>query len=209
MEIDLRTIQVIWISMSQDSTSSRRIQAMLQEAGFPRHRWSPGVSVKVEGAVSKERLYAASVALAHRKVLASHTSNEPLLLLEDDVAIEVNASMLFHAPRDADAVWVGISRYGKPVITRVNQEISAIRRVFSAHAVLYLVKSYINHAIQCIEQCLDCNLPFDIGLSFYQKDFKVYALNLPLFYQAKSSSSAHNFELLTRGPLNPCQKNHE
>jgi hypothetical protein len=126
------------------------------------------------------------------------------LLLEDDVATEADANWTFAVPADADAVWVGISRYGKPIVQPINPSLSRIERMFSTHAVLYLSKSYKEHAMHCAEQCNSCWLPFDIGLSFYQKDFNVYALNQPAFFQANGKGQ-HNFEALTRGSLLPSE----
>ncbi len=201
VNIDLRRIQTVWISMQENSASSQRMRTMLRQSGFGNVRWSPGVSVSADGPVAKERLHAAGVALAHQKALLSHTSNEPLLVLEDDVELEADAQFEFQIPHGADAVWTGISRYGKPILKDCGSKVLKVQRMFSTHAVLYLSRSYLRHAIECINQCLDCNLPFDIALAFYQKDFEVYALNPPVFYQSLNNQGSHNFEDLTRGPI--------
>jgi len=127
------------------------------------------------------------------------------LLLEDDVAIESDAQWRLDVPADADAVWVGISRYGKPLVAPVDARLSRIERMFSTHAVLYLSNRYKQHVIQCVEQCNACFLPFDIGLAFYQKDFNIYALKRPIFYQSNGKGK-HDFERLTRGLLIPVQQ---
>ena len=95
--------------------------------------------------------------------------------------------MEIKVPENADAVWVSIS--------------SRVSRMFSSHAILYLTRNYKRHAVQCAEQCLECNLPWDVALAFYQKDYNVYALKMPVFYQARERSIVHDFEVLTRGPI--------
>ena len=200
-EIDLRLVPTVWISMVEDSPASARIRTLLADAGFQHLQWSPGVAVKADRPVSRERLHAAGVALAYRQALLAHPGDGPLLLLEDDVALEHGIELNFAVPADADAVWVGVSRYGKPKIQPVNKQVSRISRMFSTHAVLYLSAAFKRHAIQCVEQCLDCHLPFDIALAFYQQDFNIYALNQPIFYQAAGADAAHHFEGLTRFSL--------
>ena len=201
--IDLREVRCRWISLERDSAASRHLEQSLRQQGFEDLDWCPGVRLQESGARS-ERLHAQAVALAHQRALELHLDDQPLLLLEDDVATEADANWTFAVPADADAVWVGISRYGKPTVQPINPSLSRIERMFSTHAVLYLSKSYKEHAIHCAEQCNSCWLPFDIGLSFYQKDFNVYALNQPAFFQANGKGQ-HNFEALTRGSLLPSE----
>jgi hypothetical protein len=201
--IDLREVRCRWISLERDSAASRHLEQSLRQQGFEDLDWCPGVRLQESGSRS-ERMHAEAVALAHKRALELHLDDQPLLLLEDDVAIEAHANWTLAVPADADAVWVGISRYGKPIVQPINPSLSRIERMFSAHAVLYLSKSYKEHAIHCAEQCNSCWLPFDIGLSFYQKDFNVYALNQPAFFQANGKGQ-HNFEALTRGSLLPTE----
>lgn len=192
-----------WISLERDSAASRNLEQSLREQGFQDLEWCPGVRLQGNGA-SRERLHAHAVALAHQRALERHLDGEPLLLLEDDVAIEADPNWRLAVPADADAVWVGISRYGGPIVQLINPSLSRIERMFSAHAVLYLSRRYKEHAISCVEQCNACWLPFDIGLAFYQKNFNVYALNQPVFFQANGKGQ-HDFEALTRGSLLPAE----
>jgi tetratricopeptide (TPR) repeat protein len=201
--IDLREVRCRWISLERDSAASRHLEQSLRQQGFEDLDWCPGVRLQESGSRS-ERMHAQAVALAHKRALELHLDDQPLLLLEDDVATEADANWTFAVPADADAVWVGISRYGKPIVQPINPSLSRIERMFSTHAVLYLSKSYKEHAMHCAEQCNSCWLPFDIGLSFYQKDFNVYALNQPAFFQANGKGQ-HNFEALTRGSLLPSE----
>ena len=201
--IDLREVRCRWISLERDSAASRHLEQSLRQQGFEDLDWCPGVRLQESGSRS-ERMHAQAVALAHKRALELHLDDQPLLLLEDDVATEADANWTLAVPADADAVWVGISRYGKPIVQPINPSLSRIERMFSTHAVLYLSKSYKEHAIHCAEQCNSCWLPFDIGLSFYQKDFNVYALNQPAFFQANGKGQ-HNFEALTRGSLLPSE----
>lgn len=202
--IDLRQQRCRWISLERNSAASLQLEQVLQAQGFQNLGWSPGVRLQAYGA-DRERIHAMAVALAHQEALKKHLDDQPLLLLEDDVAIESDAQWRLDVPADADAVWVGISRYGKPLVAPVDARLSRIERMFSAHAVLYLSKRYKEHAICCVEQCNACFLPFDIGLAFYQKDFNIYALKRPIFYQSNGKGK-HDFERLTRGLLIPVQQ---
>lgn len=201
LAIDLRTIRTVFISMEKDSASSVRMTRMLASHGFRDVSWSPGVRFDHHPQLSRERAHAIGVALAHRRALIDSTDGQPLLLLEDDVEIDVEGMLAFKIPAHCDAVWVGISRYGKPVVEPISKTLSKISRMFSAHAILYLSDRFKRHVIDSIQQCLECNLPFDVALAFYQKDFSVYALNHAVFYQSAAHGGTHDFEALTKGSL--------
>lgn len=201
VKIDLRSVKTVWISLEEHSDSSARMKSLLLGRSFLHASWAPGVRVSASGDVAKERLHAAGVALAHRQALLANSDDQPLLILEDDIEIENDALLEIELPIDADAVWVGISRYGKPILQPFSASLCRVSRMFSSHAVLYLSKSYKEHAIHCAEQCLECNLPWDVALAFYQKDYSVYALRRPIFYQSKEWSGVHDFEAMTRGAI--------
>jgi tetratricopeptide (TPR) repeat protein len=201
LNIDLRTCRTVFISMERDSSSASRMTQMLSLHGFRDVSWSPGVRVEPGHQLSRERAHSIGVALAHRRALLDAAGEQPLLVLEDDVEIDPDGLPVFDVPADSDAVWVGISRYGKPVIQPFSKSLSRVSRMFSSHAILYLSSRYQRHVVGSIDQCIECNLPFDVALAFYQKDFSVFALNHALFYQASAGGGAHDFEAFTKGAI--------
>ena len=202
-KLDLTKVPTTWISLEESGAASTRIAALLNRYGWENAFWSPGVRVNSPDKVPKERLHAIGVAMAHKKTLEAHRHQLPLLVLEDDVAIESAAlgtlELALWLPKTADAIYLGFSRYGQPEAEAQSAAINKISGMYATHAVIYLSQRYVDHTLKIIDQSIAATLPFDIGLCFTQSFYEVYGLNHALFYQADQGGGAHDFETLTRG----------
>jgi hypothetical protein len=135
--------------------------------------------------------------LSHIKALRGWGGQTPLLVLEDDVAASDDYAPAITVPGDADAVYLGVSRYGavEPVdfaafgdmiaAEPIGDGLARIYNMFGAHAVLHLTDRWRRAAVEAMMGAMvDRNWPPDRGLARIQGDFNVYAFELPAFYQS-------------------------
>jgi hypothetical protein len=135
--------------------------------------------------------------LSHIRTLRAWTGERPLLVLEDDVAETEDLSPAIVVPDDADAVYLGISRYGavEPVdfvgfvdlvaVEPAGEGLLRLHNVLGAHAIVHLTPRWRTAAIEAmVASIADRGWDPDRGLAAIQGDFKVYAPARPAFYQA-------------------------
>ena len=188
MKIDLREIPAVYINLEQDTEKNETISSMLSSMGFKTIERS-------EGVLDSDN-HVAGCSKAHHKALT--TFRAPFILFEDDcVLYEENFQPIVELPDDADALYLGISSWG-----RMNghngqyiqydefEEHSNLLRIYNmlgGHSVVYLSDFYIemcakvaHHAGYVIKNYQD------IGFAEIQRFFNVYSLNNPLFYQTSN-----------------------
>ncbi len=135
--------------------------------------------------------------LSHLRVLRDGDGPLPLLVLEDDVLETASFRPELAIPDDADAVWLGASVFGAVRLADhlgfehmqlLDEAADGLLRAYNllcAHAILYLSERFRSAAIGAITASLaDLGRPPDCGLAMIQRDFNVYTLREPLFYQA-------------------------
>lgn len=135
--------------------------------------------------------------LSHLKALRAWDGARPLLVLEDDVegSEDFQASLL--APDDADAVYLGVSRYGAVAaidfvgfVDVLAAEPAApgllrIHNMLGSHAILHLTARWRDAAMEAMTAAMvDNDWDPDRGLARIQAHFNVYATERPAFYQA-------------------------
>jgi len=116
------------------------------------------------------------------------------LILEDDINITDDFTLSYPYPDEADAIYLGVSKWGyispyatgikdSVIFTDFSDEYLRVHNMCSTHAILYLSEKYITAAKEKIEECLKTSFPFDLGLASIHKDFIILAPRVPLFYQ--------------------------
>jgi hypothetical protein len=159
--------------------------------------------------------------LSHIKALRAWTGERPLLILEDDVAATDDIQPTITVPDDADAIYLGVSRYGavEPVdyvgfvdvlaVERVADGLLRFHNVLGAHAILHLTDRWRLAAIEAMtEAIVDLARDPDRGLAKIQCDFNVYAPERPAFYQAAAlqpEGKAWQQEEATKAILSPVE----
>jgi hypothetical protein len=136
---------------------------------------------------------------------------KPFILLEDDCSATEWFRHVIPVPKDADAVYVGISAYGlhpavDQAILRIDAapvqeypELVKLRSMLSTHAILYNTRAWVENCISCYENALASDRPesWDIPLARSQSRFNVYALRKPLFYQDAKVGGQQDPTLIT------------
>lgn len=207
MQIDLRACETLVINLPKDVERREHMTALCERLGLD-YRFVQGIRCN-PGRIG--------CGLSHIRALATATPGRPLLILEDDVAVEDDFDPLVSMPDDADALYVGTSNYGSVDVghlaaftNMVAAEPAAggVQRVFNmvgAHAVLYLTARYKAAATAAmVDVMARFDLPPDQGLAAIQPHFNIYALARPAFYQSaqlQPGDYGANQERATRQPF--------
>jgi len=209
MKINLLEIPVYYINLERDVDKNNKMMTMLSEVGFKQIERIGGV-LDLQNSV-------AGCSKAHHKALSTLTS--PFILFEDDcILCEENFKSIIEIPDDADALYLGISTWGRMnghegeciQYDKVNNytNIFRIYNMLGGHSIIYfnnfyreLCEKIAYHAGYVIENYQD------IGFAEVQKFFKIYSLNDPFFYQTSnlwtknSITSLSMSEYMTYDPL--------
>lgn len=154
----------------------------------------------------------------------------PFVVLEDDVQIQDFESQI-PLPDLCDACYLGISSWGfdpdVASLARVgsfesgwmpdNPGIAKISGMYSAHAILYCSKTYVEKLIKNLSLIQSGNpftvdessydlkyygspiLPCDVVMSIMQKHYQILALINPIFYQGEEHEYCTKIELKNDG----------
>lgn len=188
MKIDLRKIPAVYMNLEQHKEKNENMQSMLSEIGFESIQ-------RIEGVLDSKNP-TAGCSKAHHKALS--TFKAPFILFEDDcMLMQENFTPIIELPDDADALYLGISSWGRMnghegecVQYDQFEEHSNFLRIYNmlgGHSILYLSEFYKTicekiayHAGYVIENFQD------IGFAEIQRYFNVYSLNNPIFYQTSN-----------------------
>lgn len=200
MKFDIREIPAIYMNLEHHVEKNENMQNILNEYGF-KH------IIRVEG-IPRPDNPVAGCSLAHYKGLCE--LDPPFILFEDDCMIK-NLRQEIEIPDDADAVYLGISSWGRmnghsgPYVQykKVKDDLYRVYNMLSGHSILYLTKEYVDmckricsHAGNVIEDYQD------IGFAEIQRWFNVYTFDDPLFYQTSGYHGTIN--PLTTYPTEEC-----
>ena len=186
--IDITKIPAVYINLEKHKEKNDSMYNMLSSIGFE-------TIERVEGVLDSENPIA-GCSKAHHKALSSFKA--PFILFEDDcVLFEENKITQIEIPDDADALYLGISSWG-----RMNghngfylqydefedhPNLLRIYNMLGGHSVIYLSEDYRKmcekvsyHAGYIIKDYQD------VGFAEIQKFFNVYSLNNPMFYQTSN-----------------------
>lgn len=129
---------------------------------------------------------------------------DPFLIVEDDIQVEdmLTEDMWYiPIPQDAAAVYLGVSLWvypydyhtlscGKHIRFITPEEtvshddrLVRIKGMTSAHAILFIDRSFIQTVSLSIRSYLNIRTPHDLILATLHQYYMVYALKQPLFYQ--------------------------
>jgi hypothetical protein len=117
------------------------------------------------------------------------------IVFEDDVLCTEHYNPLLNIPDDADLVYLGTSAWGiknnisernNIDIEKYNDDFYRISYMTSTHAMLFVSDTFYNDMIVNLGNLIESSpptMPLDIHLANMQKDYRVYALAKPMFYQ--------------------------
>jgi hypothetical protein len=188
MLIDITQLTTYYINLDEKVDRRIKMQDLLERNGFKDFK-------RFDAKKAGKRV---GCSISHSSLLEEVVSNNeyPCLILEDDLEI-YNFRNIIEVPDDADAVYLGFSRYGwnhnqsEPFpkslkITELNDEYHRVYNMLSRHAIIHFNPDY---DLACIEEMNkfikypDVYKAGDVSISRIHPEYKVYSLNEPIFYQ--------------------------
>lgn len=133
-------------------------------------------------------------------ILKNNLNDNPLLILEDDVKFTGIDS--FDIPPECDAIYLGISMMGGSthynycdglsMVEHYNEKQVKVLNMLSAHAILYLTRTYKQAVIDELRKYSD-RRPYwnDVIMSRIQSKYNIYANKIPCFYQSAVFNVGH------------------
>mgnify|MGYP001480895879 FL=1 len=185
MNLDLRKITALYINLLQDTGRNNDMKKLFKTCGFESH-------YRIDAEYTPNSL--AGCSLSHHNAL--NEVEPPFILFEDDCVIK-NFKPIIEIPDDADAVYLGISSWGRmnshsgPFVQYedLGDGLLRIYNMLSAHAILYLNQEYVSLCSRISEQATSIADHQDIGFAEIQRYFNVYAFDDPMFYQSSSNGT--------------------
>ena len=185
MNLDLRKITALYINLLQDTGRNNDMKKLFKTCGFESH-------YRIDAEYTPNSL--AGCSLSHHNAL--NEVEPPFILFEDDCVIK-NFKPIIEIPDDADAVYLGISSWGRmnshsgPFVQYedLGGGLLRIYNMLSAHAILYLNQEYVSLCSRISEQATSIADHQDIGFAEIQRYFNVYAFDDPMFYQSSSNGT--------------------
>ena len=185
MNLDLRKITALYINLLQDTGRNNDMKKLFKTCGFESH-------YRIDAEYTPNSL--AGCSLSHHNAL--NEVEPPFILFEDDCIVK-NFKPIIEIPDDADAVYLGISSWGRmnshsgPFVQYedLGDGLLRIYNMLSAHAILYLNQEYVSLCSRISEQATSIADHQDIGFAEIQRYFNVYAFDDPMFYQSSSNGT--------------------
>jgi hypothetical protein len=188
MIIDITQLPTYYINLEEKQDRRNKMENLLQRNGF----------TNVDRFDAKKAGKRVGCSMSHAALLQEIVKNNsyPCLILEDDLEI-YNFRNTIEVPDDADAVYLGFSRYGwnhnqdEPFpkslkITELNQEYHRVYNMLARHAIIHFNPEYDLACIKAMNNFIqypDVYKAGDVSISKLHPQYKVYALNEPIFYQ--------------------------
>lgn len=182
MKINLLKVPVYYINLDKDTAKAEKLESLLYDIGFEQVERFAGTQIatpKVGCATSHQAIL---------EKLKDHSG--PFIILEDDASL-AKLQKEIEVPEDADAVYLGNSRFGlydnhgqlKVSAERVDDKLYRVYNMLGAHAILYLNNSYARFLANAISFNIDIKDNQDKVRASTMKYFNIYTLNTPFFYQ--------------------------
>ena len=182
MKINLLTVPVYYINLDKDTQKAEKLEALLYDIGFTYVERFPGTQIATPKV---------GCATSHQAILDELKDHDgPFIVLEDDASL-AKLQKEIDVPDDADAVYLGNSRFGlynnyghlKVSAEKFDDKLYRVYNMLGAHAILYLNNSYPEFLAKSILFNIDIKDNQDKVRASTMKYFNIYALDTPIFYQ--------------------------
>jgi hypothetical protein len=187
--IETTKIPTFYINLDEREDRKIKVEELLKKLEFENFERFP--ATKAEGR-------SIGCSTSHANVLRHIVKNNiyPALILEDDIEV-FEFKNTIKSPEDADAMYLGFSRYGfnhdpkEPhprslKITELGEEYHRAYNMLARHAIVHLSPEYDLACIDMMDKFFDDPEKYvagDASIAKIHPDHKVYVQNTPLFYQ--------------------------
>lgn len=187
-KLSLKEISVYYLNIDSRDKQRKHIEKDLTEHGFS--------FTRVEGIKAKNP--STSAYIGYAKAIYKHITSEfkPFILLEDDATIKENSDFIIEYPEGTDCIYLGMSAGADPntfydgigLIAKRNKEYPRLYRIFnmlSGHAICILTMKYAIAYLSSLVEAAKSGLCADVCAVRLFPYFDVYAVEVPIFYQAQ------------------------
>jgi hypothetical protein len=185
--VDITSIPTFYINLDDRKDRRNNMQRLLKIHGFKKVE-------RISGFKAPNRV---GCSTSHVMALEHIIENNiyPALILEDDVSpFKFNKNISI--PDDADAMYLGISKYGynQPgdshpkslKISELGDEYHRVHNMLARHAIIHFNPEYDRQAVELMNRFISDPPKYvagDVSISALNPKFRVYAKNEPLFFQ--------------------------
>ena len=205
MIIDITQLTTYYINLEEKQDRRDKMENLLQSNGF----------TNVNRFDAKKAGKRVGCSMSHSALLEKIVKNSlyPCLVLEDDLEI-YKFRKIIEVPDDADAVYLGFSRYGwnhnhdEPFpkslkITELNDQYHRVYNMLARHAIIHFNAQYDQVCVDAMNNFIanpDEYKAGDVSISRFHPQYRVYSLNEPIFYQDDAGTRG-----LTKRSLHECE----
>lgn len=188
MIVDITKLHTFYINLDEKKDRNKKMQELLKNHGF----------TDFERFAGKKAANRVGCSMSHATLLEHVIKNNiyPVLILEDDLET-YNFRKEIYVPDDADAMYLGFSRYGwnhnqdEPFpkslkITELNDEYHRVYNMLARHAIIHFSPTYDRNCVEIMNNFIsdpDTHKAGDVSISKIHPYYKIYSLNEPIFYQ--------------------------
>jgi hypothetical protein len=187
MIIDITKLPTFYINLDEKKDRKLKMTNLLSKQKFSHVTRFPGHKADKRVGCS----------MSHASLLQHIVDNNiyPALVLEDDVQM-FNFRSEIEVPDDADAMYLGFSKYGwnnpdEPFprslkVKELSEHHHRVHNMLARHAIIHFSPDYDRACIDVMNKFIadpDAHKAGDVQVSSLHPHYKVYALNAPIFYQ--------------------------
>lgn len=213
--VDLRQTKIVILHTKNRTDRAQHVQCQLDSKGlrYTFHHSTPDQVHYVGCCKGFMSLYERHLLDCEHKC-----KFEPILVLENDISTTNAYVPLIPIPNGADAIYLGISKYGlHPVIDDMSnlmnydpvpshEGLIRVKNMLSAHAVLITSTRFLLYCLRAAVIGATQSLPPDVFIARNMGEYNVYALKEPLFYQdavvgGQEAPTLINVNTLNRAPF--------
>jgi len=186
--INITELPTFYINLDEKKDRKEKMETMLSDLGFK----------NVERFSATKAGSRVGCSTSHMNLL-NHIIEKniyPCLILEDDLQV-FDFRKEIECPEDADAMYLGFSRYGFNLdkdapfprslkISELNKNFHRVHNMLARHAIIHFNSEYDKKASHLMQVFVDLPKEFiagDVTLTRLHPNYRVYAQNSPIFYQ--------------------------
>lgn len=188
MQIDITKIPTFYINLDEKRERRKKMDNLLKNHGF----------TEFDRFAGKRAGRRVGCSMSHAALLQHIIKNNiyPSLILEDDLSA-YNFRKIIEVPDDADAMYLGFSKYGwnhnqdEPFpkslkVTELKDDYHRVYNMLSRHAIIHFNPEYDKECVDIMHKFIadpDTYKAGDVSIAKIHPQYKIYSLNEPVFYQ--------------------------
>ena len=186
--LKVTTLPTFFINLDEEEERRKNMEKLLKKYGF----------VNVQRFPAHKAGKRVGCSMSHSELLKDIIKNNiyPCLILEDDLEV-LDFRSIIHVPKIYDAMYLGLSKYGynkdqndphrrSLKIKEKNKYYHRVQNMLARHAIIHNSPEYDKESVDLMQKFISSPEEYvagDATLSVLHPKYKVYAQNIPLFYQ--------------------------